>query len=127
MLGDPTHSSPRGYRAIYSTPIDGQGHHGGTAIYVTSDIPCVPVHLHSALQAVTVKGFLDRLYSVCSIYLPPAAPVERLDLDALVHDLASPFLLLAILMVVILYGVMALPSLVVFYWLLLLRMKVLRF
>ena len=127
MLGYSTRSSPPGYRAIYSPPIAGQGHHGGTAIIVTSDNPCVPVQLHSPLQAVAVKVFLDRLYSICSNYLPPAAPVEWLDLDALVDDLASPFLLLAILMVAILYGVMALPSLVVFYWLLLLRMKVLRF
>ena len=94
MLGDATHSSPPGYRAFYSTPIDGQGHHGGTAIFVRTDVPSVPLQLQSPIQAVAAKVFLDRFYTICSIYLPPGAPVERLDLDALAHDLPSPFLLL---------------------------------
>ena len=38
--------------------------------------------------------FLDRFYSICGIYLPPGGPVERLDLDSLIHDLPSPLLLL---------------------------------
>ena len=37
---------------------------------------------------------LDKFYTICSIYLPPCAPVERLDPDALKDDLPSPFLLL---------------------------------
>ena len=94
LLGVSTPSSPPGYRALYSTPIDGQGHHGGAALLIRSDVPFLPVQLHSPLQAVAAKVFLDRFYTVCSIYLPPGAPVHRLDLDILVHDLSSPFLLL---------------------------------
>ena len=94
MLGDLTPSSPPGYRAFYSTPIPGQGHHGGTAIFVRLDVPSVPLQLHSPLQAVGVKVFLDKFYSLCSLYLPPGVPVDRLHLHALARDLPSPFLIL---------------------------------
>ena len=94
MLGDFTHSSPPGYRAFFSTYIPGQGHHGGTAIFVRSDIPFVSQQLHSSLQAVVVKVFLGRFYTLCSLYLPPGVPVVRPDLDDLARFLPSPFLLL---------------------------------
>jgi len=94
MLGDLPHSSPPGYRALLSTPIPGQGHHGGTAIFVRSDVPSVPLQLHSPLQAVSVKFFLGRFYTLCSLYLPPGEPVDRYNLNALVRQLPSPFLLL---------------------------------
>ena len=94
MLSDSTYSSPPGYRAFFSTPIPEQGHHGGTGILVRNDIPFVPVQLHSQLQAVAVKVFLGKFYSVCSLYLSPGAPVARADLDALAQGLPSPFLLL---------------------------------
>ena len=94
MLGDSSPSAPPGYRALYSTPLDGQGHHGGTAIFIRADIPFVPFQLRSQLQVVAVRVFLNRFYTICNIYLPPRVPVERLDLDVLVDDLPSPFLLL---------------------------------
>ena len=70
MVRDFTHSSPPGYRAFFSTPIPGQGHHGDTAIFVRSDVPFVPQQLHTPLQAVAVKVFLGRFYTLCSLYLP---------------------------------------------------------
>ena len=75
MLGDFTHSSPSGYRAFFSTLIPGQGHHAGTAIFVHSNVPFVPQQLHTPLQAVAVKVFLGRFYTLCSLYLPPGVPV----------------------------------------------------
>ena len=74
--------------------IPGQGHHGGTAIFVRSDVPFVPQQLHIPLQAVAVKVFLGRLYTLCSLYLPPGVPVVRPDLDGLARVLPSPFFLL---------------------------------
>ena len=94
MLGDQSHSSPPGYRGFFSSPIPGQGHHGGTAIFVRTDIPFIPVPLQSPLQAVAVKVYLGKFYSLCSLYLPPGAPVARQDLDGLAQALPSPFLLL---------------------------------
>ena len=77
MLGDFTHSSPHGYRAFFSTPIPGQGQHGGTAIFVRSDVPFVPQQLYTPLQAVTVKVFLGKFYTLCSLYLPPGVPFVK--------------------------------------------------
>ena len=94
MLGDFTHSGPPGYRAFFSTPIPDQGHHGGTAIFVRSDVPFVPQQLHTPLQAVAVKIFLGRFYTLCSLYLPTGVPVVGPDLDDLARLLPSPFLLL---------------------------------
>ena len=94
MLGDKSHSSPPGYRGFFSSPVLDQGHHGGTAIFIRNDIPFHPVHLHSPLQAVAVKVFLGKFFSLCSMYLPPGAAVARPDLNALARGLPSPYLLL---------------------------------
>ena len=48
------------------------------------------MQLQSQLQAVAVKVFLRKLYTLCSLDLPTISP----NLDALVHDLSSPFLIL---------------------------------
>ena len=81
MLGYFTHISPPGYRAFIGTPIPGQGHHAGTTIFVRPDVPFVLQQLHTPLQA--VKVFLDRFYTLCSLYLSPDVPVVRPDLDGL--------------------------------------------
>ena len=94
MIGAYTYPSPPGYSTFYSNPLPGQGHHGGTAIMVRSDVPYTSLQLNTNLQAVAIKLFLKRTYAVCSIYLPPGDPIERDDLDCLVRDLPSPFLLL---------------------------------
>ena len=87
MLGDFTYSSPPGYRAFFSIPVPGQDHHGGTAIFIRSEVPFVPQQIHTRLQAVAVKVFLGSFYTLCSFYLPPGVPVVRPDLDDL-DDLA---------------------------------------
>lgn len=94
MLGTSTHSSPPGYGAFFNTPIPGQDHHGGAAVFVRADVPIVPLQFNSPLQAVTVKVFLDKFYTFCSLYLPPGVPVTRSNLDGLTQELSPPFLLL---------------------------------
>ncbi|KAK3896294.1 hypothetical protein Pcinc_000038 [Petrolisthes cinctipes] len=119
MLGDYIPASPPAYSVFYSNSFEGQGHHGGSAILVRRDIPCTSQELDTPLQAIAVKVFIDRPYTMCSLYLPPSVTVERGDLNHLVQDLPSPF----ILMVVILCGVTVQSAPGVFYWLLLLRMR----
>ena len=94
LLGEQSHVSPPGYRSYFSTPFLDQGHHGGTCIFVRNDIPCIPVSLNSQLQAVAVKVFLGRFYTLCSLYLSPGVSVFRADLVTLMQDLSSPLLLL---------------------------------
>lgn len=94
MLGDLSHCSPPGYRSFFSKPFPGQGHHGGTAILLRNDVPFVSQQLRTPVQAVAVKVFLGRFYTLCSLYLPPGVPVVKPDLVALAHELSSPFLIL---------------------------------
>ena len=94
MVGASTPSNPPGYNAFFSTPIPGQGHNGGSAIFVRRDIPTVPIQITSSLQAVAVKIYIDKFYTVCSLYLPPVDPVTKGDLTGLIRDLPDPFVLL---------------------------------
>ena len=93
MIGQSDYPSPPGYRAFYSS-LPGQGHSGGTAILVRNDIPYTSLHLNTPLQAAVIQIFLNRPYTVCSLYLPPSDPISRADLHRLVGGLPSPFLLL---------------------------------
>ena len=93
MIGQSDYPSPPGYRAFYSS-LPGQGHSGGTAILVRNDIPYTSLHLNTPLQAAVIQIFLNRPYTVCSLYLPPSDPISRVDLHRLVGGLPSPFLLL---------------------------------
>ncbi|KAK4311239.1 hypothetical protein Pmani_017254 [Petrolisthes manimaculis] len=95
MPGDYIPVSPPVNSAFYSNSFQGQGHHGGSAILVRRDVPCMSLEFDTLLQAVSVKIFMDRLYTVCSLYLPPSDTVERGDLNLLVRDLPSPFILLS--------------------------------
>ena len=93
-LGDSAHVTPPRYRGFYSPPVPGQGPHGGAAVFVRADVPSIPLTLNSPLQAVAVKVFLDRCYTLCSIYLSPGDPVDKADLVQLAHELPQPFILL---------------------------------
>ena len=88
MLGDGIPSSPPGYRCFFfNIPVPRQGHHGGTAVLIRSDVPFTPELLQSPLQAVAAKVFLRRFYTLCSLYLPSGDPITRPHLDDLVHGL----------------------------------------
>ena len=52
------------------------------------------MQLNSPLQAVAVKVFLDRWYTLCSLYLPPNDRVNKVDLVNLTRCLPPPFVLL---------------------------------
>ncbi|KAK3878738.1 hypothetical protein Pcinc_016648 [Petrolisthes cinctipes] len=94
MLGDYIPASPPAYSVFYSNSFEGQGHHGGSAILVCREIPYTSLELDTPLQAVAVKVFLDRPCTMCSLYLPPSVTVERGDLNRLVQNLPSLFILL---------------------------------
>lgn len=94
MVGESTPFGPPGYHILYSYPLQDQGNRGGSAILVRRDIPFSRVRLSAPFQAVSIQLFLPRQYTVCSLYLPPSAHVERRDLDNLIADLPAPFLLL---------------------------------
>ncbi|XP_023210039.1 uncharacterized protein LOC111612975 [Centruroides sculpturatus] len=67
---------------------------GGVAILVSNHIPSLPIQITTDLQAVAVKISIGVTVTVCSIYLPPDVRANEDDLDALVEQLPTPFLLL---------------------------------
>lgn len=87
MVGDATPQGPHGYHAIYSGPFPGQGHYGDTTILVRNDVNFSCHRINTPLQAITVKVFLHRQYTLCNVYISPSIPVERGDLDHLVNIL----------------------------------------
>ena len=94
MLSEESSPCPKGYM-IYSLPYDPErGHHGGSAIYVRHDVPHTQYELTSPLQAVAVQLFLQRRYTICSVYLPPNEALPENNITALLHALPRPFLLL---------------------------------
>lgn len=67
---------------------------GGVAIVVQPSTPCVEVPLNTTLEAVAVRVLLDRLITVCSLYIPPSYPVSREELESLHDQLPQPALIL---------------------------------
>ena len=94
MLGDTGSPCPKDYKT-YSLPFDAaRGHHGGSSIFVRYDVPHVQFALQTHLQVIAVKLFLQRQYTICSIYLPPNEVVHDNDITSLLHQLPEPFLIL---------------------------------
>ncbi|GBM35916.1 hypothetical protein AVEN_244983-1 [Araneus ventricosus] len=67
---------------------------GGVALLVSHDTPSSVATLHTNLQAVAVRVMLSNLVSVCTLYLPPSTNVNDRDLDRLVDELPSPFIVI---------------------------------
>lgn len=67
---------------------------GGVAILASADIPSMPLDLNTNLQAVAVRLQLQSLVTICSLYLPPNEQVTQTDLNNLVSQLPSPFVIL---------------------------------
>ena len=95
-LPNPPPSPPRGFHMYHTCGPPGMDglDHGGACVLVKSTIGHLIHPLTTDLQAVAIRCHLDRLYTICSLYLPPASPVSIDQLLALVQQLPPPFLLL---------------------------------
>ncbi|KAL5008969.1 hypothetical protein ScPMuIL_014550, partial [Solemya velum] len=67
---------------------------GGVSVIVNNRTPHSPVSLNTNLQAVAVRVTLHKTITVCSLYLPPSSTINISDLDHLVTQLPTPFMLL---------------------------------
>ena len=94
MMGNVIPPCPTEY-VKYDIPHDpNRGSHGGVLLYVRHDIPQKSFTLQSPLQAVAVQLYLQRKYTICSLYLPPNEPINENDIKYLVRQLPQPFLIL---------------------------------
>ena len=73
---------------------DGGQASGGSSILVRSDMVCIPVALNTILQAAAVRLTLHKTITLCSIYIPPNSILTLQELDSLVRELPSTYLLL---------------------------------
>ena len=67
---------------------------GGTSIYVRNDVICRKLQIQTQLQATAIRISTHRPLTICSIYLPPGAPVTLEQLLNLHSQLPTPFILL---------------------------------
>ena len=71
MLGQKT-ISPRQYMSFFANNDAELEYHGGSALFVRSDIAHQQKPLQTELQVVAVQIHTTRKYTVCSLYLPPS-------------------------------------------------------
>ena len=92
LTGQAWFPAPSGYHAIHKDSND--GHHGGSAIISRLDVPSTELHLTTSLQAVAMRVYGERTYTICSVYLPPNEDISRQRLEHLIQELPIPFILL---------------------------------
>ena len=81
------------YNKTVVSPVDNRAI-GGSSILVKKTVPHSTIHLNTNLQAVAIRATLHRTITVCSVYIPPRYSLKREDLELLVNQLPTPFLLL---------------------------------
>ena len=67
---------------------------GGTSIFIRNNIPQSKLNIQTNLQAVAAQVTLHKTVTICSIYLPPHEPINNSELENLIKQLPSPFILL---------------------------------
>jgi len=67
---------------------------GGSAILVKKDIIHSHIVLDTQIQAIAVRITFHRVITLCSIYIPPSEVITTQELDKLVAQLPTPFILM---------------------------------
>ena len=67
---------------------------GGTSILVRQGIIHSHLQLDTSLQATSVRITLSKTITLCSIYIPPSSAISLHDMDDLVRQLPTPYMLL---------------------------------
>ena len=94
MLGTANFNPGLNYKIFDFAPPVTDRAHGGAAIIVKKSLRHSVINLNSTLQAVAIRVILDREVTVCSLYLPPNDPFLLSDIQNLIDELPSPFLIL---------------------------------
>ena len=92
---NPNHTTyaPSQYNIERGNPTRDDGHERGVAILVHKRIHYEPINLTTNLQAVAIKLHLNKVYTVCSLYLPHI-PLTEASMENLLDQLPVPFILL---------------------------------
>ena len=93
-LKDTDNISIRNYNVFHTFSAKNERAAGGFSIFVNNNTSHSHIPLNTNLQAVAVSITLHRVITLCSIYIPPSWRLSLKDLDDLVPQLPSPFILL---------------------------------
>ncbi|GBN51919.1 putative RNA-directed DNA polymerase from transposon X-element [Araneus ventricosus] len=80
--------------SIFSNTSSSARASGGVALAVANDIPSTCLNLNTNLQADAVRMHIKSLITICSLYLPPHQTIHQTELNNLISQLPSPFLIL---------------------------------
>ena len=78
---------------VHSEGVDGRAC-GGVSVLVKKSIPHRQITLNTNLQAVAVVLSLHKTITICSIYIPPRYQLGNRELNDLLDQLPSPFILI---------------------------------
>ncbi|GFR30046.1 putative RNA-directed DNA polymerase from transposon X-element [Trichonephila clavata] len=67
---------------------------GGVVLLINHATPFSPVLIRTSLQAVVMQVSIFSTVAICNVYLPPKAPLNFRELQELIDQLPSPFILL---------------------------------
>ncbi len=67
---------------------------GGVSILINERSPHRVLSLNTNVQAVAVSVTMQKTVTLCSVYIPPSSNLQIAQLDDLVAQLPSPFILL---------------------------------
>ena len=84
----------RGYSAYHCHSTGTDGLSGGTSIFVPTKILHTEIKLTTRLQAVAIRLTACKPTTICSIYLPPSLSLKASDLNDLIDQLPTPFILM---------------------------------
>jgi len=79
---------------VYSKNISDGHPSGGVSTFIHNSIPHSVIPLNTTLQAQATLLTLDQTITICNIYLPPNINTDFIELDNLVQQLPSPYILL---------------------------------
>ena len=66
---------------------------GGSTIMVNSRLPHSQIKLTTNLQAVAIRVTLHKVMTICSVYLPPNKKTSRKQIEDLVSQLPTPYII----------------------------------
>ena len=93
-LGNEKYNPGLNYSMYRSPPPISERAKGGAAIIVKKSLQHSQIALQTNLQAAAVSVVLQKRITVCSVYLPPDLHLEIKDLQDLVNQLPTPYLIL---------------------------------
>ena len=92
LLQDTDNIDFRGFTLLNT--FSGIGPHGGSSILIRQGVLHSPVNLTTNLQAVAVRLTLHVAVTLCSLYIPPSHNIQQRELDSLVNQLPTPFIIM---------------------------------